>query len=366
MFRNSGEVYNIMYDNIEIFAGEKAAEIICDRGLKENDIKAIVGASGGPKFLVLAGLDKVILNTWFKKRTEPLFFIGSSIGSWRGAAYASKAPLETLAVMTESYMKQTYTSKPSRKDVTDESIRILNDFLTDKDIDYILSKSKVNLNIISAQCTGLSSLESNAALALSFIPAVFANLISRNLLLKIYTRTLFHNTRNTPPFTNCFKNANRVKLTDKNFKDALLSSGSIPFVMLGIKNISGAPTGTYRDGGLTDYHINIDFGVKDGIVLFPHFSSRVIPGWLDKSLSWRKPDKEFFSNTVLVAPSKKFIESLPMSKIPDRTDFKTFFQKDDERLKYWNEVIKMSSVVGEEFMEAASSGKIKDIMKSFK
>lgn len=354
-----------MYDNIEIFAGEKAAEIIHDRGLKENDIKAIVGASGGPKFLVLAGLDRIFLNTWFKKRTDPLFFIGSSIGSWRGAAYASKTPLETLATMTESYMKQTYTSKPSRKDVTDESIRILNDFLTDKDIDYILNKSKINLNIISAQCTGLSSLESNTALALSFIPAVMANIVSRKLLLKIYTRTLFHDTRNTPPFAHCFKSANRVKLTYKNFKEALLSSGSIPFVMQGIKNISGAPSGTYRDGGLTDYHINIDFGIKNGIVLFPHFSSRVVPGWLDKSLSWRKPDKNFFSNTVLVAPSKKFIEGLPMGKIPDRTDFKTFFLKDSERLAYWNEVIQRSTVVGEEFMEASTSGKIKDIMKSF-
>ena len=354
-----------MYDNIEIFAGEKAAEIIRNKGLKEENIKVIAGASGGPKFLVLNGLDKAILNTWFKKRTEPLFFIGSSIGSWRGAAFACKDPVKTLDRFTESYMKQKYTSKPSKKEVTDESIRILNDFLKDEDINFILNKSKINLSIISAQCKGISSLESNAALALSFIPAVFVNLISRKLLLKIYTRTLFHDTRNTPPFNDCFKNTSRVKLTDKNFKQALLSSGSIPFVMEGIKDIPGAPSGTYRDGGLTDYHINLDFGIKDGIVLFPHFSSRVIPGWLDKSISWRHPNKEYFSNTVLVAPSKKFIASLPMGKIPDRTDFKTFFGRDDERLKYWNEVINKSTVVGGEFMEAVSSGSIKDIMKSF-
>jgi hypothetical protein len=354
-----------MYDNIEIYAGEKAAEIIREKGLKENDIKTIVGASGGPKFLVLSGLDKAILNTWFKKRTEPLFFIGSSIGSWRGAAYANKKPIETLNRFTESYLKQKYTSKPSRKDVTDESMRILDDFLKEEDIDFILNKSKISLNIISAQCRGISSLESNAALALSFIPAVMVNMISRELLLKIYTRTLFHDFRNVPPFINSFKTGNRIKLTGKNLKLALLSSGSIPFVMEGIRNIPGAPSGTYRDGGLTDYHINIDFGVKDGIVLFPHFSSRVIPGWLDKSISWRGPVKEYFSNTVLVAPSKKFIENLPMGKIPDRTDFTTFFGKDTERLKYWNEVISKSSIVGEEFMEAVSSGKIKDILKSF-
>jgi hypothetical protein len=354
-----------MYDNIEIFAGEKAAQIIRSRGLNENDIKGIVGASGGPKFLVLNGLDKAILNTWFKKRTDPLFFIGSSIGSWRGAAFASKDPVKTLDIFTESYLKQHYSSKPSRKEVTEQSTRILNDFLKEENIDFILNRSKFNLNIISAQCRGISAIESNAALALSFFPAILINIISRKLLLKIYTRTLFNDSRKTPPFRNSFKNENIVKLTAENLKQALLSSGSIPFVMEGIKNIPGAPSGTYRDGGLTDYHINIDFGVKDGIVLFPHFSSRVIPGWLDKSLTWRKPDKEFFSNTVLVAPSKKFIAGLPMGKIPDRTDFKTFFGRDKERLTYWNEVITKSSIVGAEFMEAVSSGKIKDIIKPF-
>ena len=354
-----------MYDNIEIFAGDKAAEIIQDKGLNENDIKAIVGASGGPKFLILSGLDKIILNRWFKKRSETLIFLGSSIGAWRGAAFASKDPIKYLETFTESYLKQRYTKKPSYQDLTDESLRIINDFIKDSDVDYILNKSKVRLNIISAKCKGLASYDNRLALSLSFIPAIFLNMASRKLLLKIYHRTLFYDKREMPAFIDTFKPANRVTLTNENFKQALLSSGSIPFVMEGIKNIPGAPSGTYRDGGLTDYHINIDFKIDDKIVLFPHFSSRVIPGWLDKKIVWRKPNREFFSNTLLVAPSEKFIASLSMKKIPDRTDFKTFFQRDDERLKYWNEVIEKSNIVGEEFMEAVQSGKIKGIMKRF-
>jgi hypothetical protein len=354
-----------MYDNIEIFAGDKAAEIIQEKGLDKNDIKAIVGASGGPKFLILAGIDKILLNTWFKKITEPLIFLGSSIGAWRGAAYVSKDPIKYLEVFTKSYLKQKYTKKPSYKDLMDESLRIIDDFIKESDIDYILNKSNVRLNIISAQCTGLSSYDNKAALSLSFVPAIFVNMLSRKLLLQIYHRTLFYDKRDIPPFIDTFKPANRVILTKNNFIQALLSSGSIPFVMEGIKDISGAPHGTYRDGGLTDYHINIDFKIDDKIVLFPHFSSKVIPGWLDKKIFWRSPNRDFFSNTVLVAPSKKFIDSLPMGKIPDRTDFKTFFQRDDERLKYWNEVIKKSSIVGEEFMEAALSGRIKNVMKRF-
>jgi len=354
-----------MYENIEIFAGDKALEIIREKGLDKNDISAIVGASGGPKFLILAGIDRILLNTWFKDRTDTLLFLGSSIGAWRGAAYATQDPVKYLETFTESYLRQFYTTKPTYKDITNESIRIINDFIKDSDIDYILNKSNVRLNIISARCNGLSSYDNKAALALSFLPAFLLNMISRRLLLKIYQRTLFYDKRETPPFINTFKSANRVTLTKDNFKQAILSSGSIPFVMEGIKDIPGAPSGTYRDGGLTDYHINIDFKIHDKLILFPHFSSRVIPGWLDKQIAWRKPNREFFSNTVLVAPSKKFIDNLPMGKIPDRTDFKTFFQRDNERLKYWNEVIKRSSIVGEEFMEAVQSGRIKDIVKRF-
>jgi len=354
-----------MYDYIEIFAGHKAAEIIHDKGLDKNDIKVIVGASGGPKFLILAGIDRILLNTWFRERSDTLLFLGSSIGAWRGAAFASKEPVKYLDIFTESYLKQSYTKKPSYADLTNESLRIINDFINENDIDYILNKSNVRLNIISAQCTGLSSYDNKTALLLSFIPAMFINMISRKLLLKTYHRTLFYDKREIPPFIDTFKSANRVTLTKDNFKDALLSSGSIPFVMEGIKNISGAPSGTYRDGGLTDYHINIDFKINDKIVLFPHFSSRVIPGWLDKHISWRTPNREFFSNTVLVAPSKKFIDSLSVKKIPDRTDFKTYVQRDSERLKYWNEVIAKSAIVGEEFMEAVQSGKIRMVMKRF-
>ena len=305
------------------------------------------------------------MNSWFKKRTETLLFLGSSIGAWRGAAFASKAPIKYLETFTESYLKQSYSKKPSYQDLTDESLRIINDFIKDDDVDYILNKSKVRLNIISAQCKGLSSYDNRLALAASFIPAIFLNMASRKLLLKIYNRTLFYDQREMPNFIDTFNPANRITLTKDNFKQALLSSGSIPFVMEGIKNIPGAPTGTYRDGGLTDYHINIDFKIDDKIVLFPHFSSRVIPGWLDKKIAWRKPNKEYFSNTLLVAPSEKFIDSLSMKKIPDRKDFKTFFQRDSERLKYWNEVIEKSAIVGEEFMEVVQSGKIKGIMKRF-
>ncbi len=221
----------------------------------------------------------------------------------------------------------------------------------------------VHLGIISARCTGLSAMNSRAALAASLIPSALLNIVSRTLLLKLFGRTLFHRTGSEHPYASNFREELRIPLTTDNFSKALLSSGSIPFVMEGIKDIPGAPAGTYRDGGLTDYHLNLDFGAKDGIVLYPHFSSRIIPGWLDKSIKWRRHNPALLSNVLLVAPSRKFISLLPYGKIPDRTDFITFAGRDKERLNYWNEVIDKSAIIGEDFMEAAVSGRLKEIIK---
>ncbi len=352
-----------MFNNIEVYAGKNAAGMIFDSALKEDMISGIAGASGGPKFLVLAGIDSILLSGWFRKRKSPLFFLGSSIGAWRGAAYASRDPLESHSRFVESYLSQQYSLKPDEKEVTAESLRILNEYLPDDDIKYIVSKSNVHLGIISARCTGLSAMDSRGALAASLLPSALLNIISRKLLLKLFDRTFFYREGSEHPYSFNFRDELRVPLTTGNFRKALLSSGSIPFVMEGIKDIPGAPSGTYRDGGLTDYHLNIDFGVKNGIILYPHFSSRIVPGWLDKSIKWRKHNPELLSNVLLVAPSGSFIQSLPGGKIPDRTDFVNFAGRDSERLKNWREVITRSRIIGEEFIEAATGGRLRDIVK---
>ncbi len=73
-------------ENLVFLAGKKAFSIIKEEGLKPEMVKVIAGAAGGPKWLVLNHLDRVIFSSWFKMRTKPLFLLGSSIGAWRFAA----------------------------------------------------------------------------------------------------------------------------------------------------------------------------------------------------------------------------------------------------------------------------------------
>ena len=66
---------------------------------------------------------------------------------------------------------------------------------------------------------------------------------------------------------------------------SMLASCSIPFWLDAVHDIPGAPRGAYWDGGITDYHLHLDYAaMHDGPGAVPAFpAARVIPGWLDKA-----------------------------------------------------------------------------------
>ncbi len=357
-----------MFENIEVYAGEKAKKHLLERGLKGEDIKVMAGAAGGPKFLVLNGIDKYLFGELFKGRKTPLYFIGSSIGAFRASALGQKNPVDGLEKLTTTYhLDQKYSEKPSPADITRESERIIDHFLSEEDIDYLLNKSFLRVNFFSSKFSGLGASDNKVLLGASLIGAMAMNRISRSLLYRIYENTIFTAPGNRPPFYHSVrvKEKNRFELTQDNFKKALSSSGAIPWAMLGIKNIPGTGKGTFRDGGICEYHMDIDFNEKEGLVLFPHFSSTVTPGWLDKGIKSRKAHIENFSNTIMVCPSKKFTDSLPGGHIPTREDFIEFLGKDNERIKRWAVTIKKSKILGQELQEAIDSNRLKDIAKDF-
>ena len=70
-------------------------------------------------------------------------------------------------------------------------------------------------------------------------------------------------------------------------------------VMEGVRDIPGAGPGTC-DGGLLDYHLDLPYS-GDGVVLYPHFTDKVIPGWFDKGLPWRRGDAVRLQDVLLLA-----------------------------------------------------------------
>ncbi len=354
-----------MSKQLVFLAGQKAFQLIKQNGLTPEMVKAIAGAAGGPKWLVLNRLDQFIFTEWMQNRTDPLFLIGSSIGAWRFSAMCRKNPLEAQAQFEQGYIHQQYSGKPTTQEVSEESRKIIEAFVSDDGIDEILNHPYLKIGFMTSRCKGLTESNITPLLALGFTGTVLLNLINRNLLGLQMERVLFKQPGSDPPYlkSSCIP-MSYVDLSVDNYRDALLASGSIPFLMDPVRDIKGAPTGTYRDGGLIDYHLDIPYNLKDDqVVLYPHFSEKVVPGWLDKSLKWRKPSQLNMQNVLLVAPSKHYVDRLPNNKIPDRKDFWLYKDNDKQRFKDWKSVVESGRILAEELNEVISSGKIKQLVK---
>ena len=117
-----------------------------------------------------------------------------------------------------------------------------------------------------------------------------------------------------------------VPLSSENVRPSLLASCSIPFWLSAQHHLPGAPQGAYWDGGITDYHLHLDYrpllATGAALVLYPHFQAQVVPGWLDKALKSRHKATPFLDNLVLAgAGAAAWVASLPAAKLPDRNDF---------------------------------------------
>ena len=80
---------------LELRVGKGAAKRLAEEGWHADLVDGLIGASGGPKWLILGQLDRVLISELLSGRSRPLDAVGSSIGSWRHAAMAQPDPLTT-------------------------------------------------------------------------------------------------------------------------------------------------------------------------------------------------------------------------------------------------------------------------------
>ncbi len=345
--------------NLSFLAGSKAFAKIQRDGLAADDVKVIAGAAGGPKWLILSQIDRILFGSFFQNRQDSLFLLGASIGAWRFAAASQKDPLHSISKFEEAYINQRYSAQPSPSEVTRTSYQVMDGMLSASGLQEILQHPYLRLNILAVRSHWPTASDHPVALKLGLGAAALSNIFSPKALDLFFRRTLFSDSRSRAPFYQAAGfDADHVALNQQNLRNTLMASGSIPLVMSGIKDIEDAPRGLYRDGGIVDYHLDLPFLPPDdeGIVLFPHFEERIIPGWFDKWLRWRKPSAEHMAQVLLVAPSQDFINRLPLKKIPDRKDFAHFQGRDEERIQYWRTVIHECQSLADELQETLSQG----------
>jgi hypothetical protein len=317
----------------------------------------MAGASGGAKWLVLSKLDRVVVDTLVPGLRGPVHLIGSSIGAWRFACYAQRRPLEAIERFEEAYLGQTYSDDPDRDEITAKSREILDYVLSETGTAEILSHPVLRTNVMTVRSRHLTASEQPAVLVPGLLAAAALNAVSRRSLGAFFERVLFYDARDLPPFYDArgFP-LTQVELSEGNLRDAIAATGSIPMVLSGVRDIAGAPRGIYRDGGVIDYHLDLPQSAPERLTLYLHFIDRIVPGWFDKKLSWRKPDPSNVDRTILVSPSKEFVSRLPHAKIPDRQDFVNF--EPEERVRAWRTVVDMCDELADEFHEVLDKNQL--------
>lgn len=357
---------HVATSSLALRAGPSALTLVRERGLNANDIDIMPGASGGAKWLAIAGLDRYLFGEFLQaSRTQPLHLIGSSIGSWRMACLAQRDPVAALARGHHAYIyDQRYTRRPSTHEVTEVLTRALDSLLGAGGVDEILSHPWFRMHVITAVGRGLASSERRLVLSASLALAAASNGLARRSLAMQFRRCIFHNAGATSPFAHLRDlPTDHIALSRNTLRSALLASGSIPLVLDGVR-IPGAPRGVHWDGGVLDYHLDLDFGPGSGLVLYPHFYSHVVPGWFDKQLPWRRARGANFDRVLLVAPSAAFVASLPGGKIPDRRDFFAF--DNAERARRWQATLDASQRLADELRTLIETGRVADAIQPWR
>lgn len=354
-------------NKLRIKAGKNIYQNIKDGGFNFNSISTYFGPAVGPRWLVASGFDLTLLKGGLLGRSQPVQLIGSSAGAFRFAAWLQPETLKSYNKFLDAYINVIYSREDTPAMVLKKLTGMVNEYLEDDALPFALANKKYRLVIITARARGLIALENHWLQKAGLITGFVFNYFSRENIYKFAERVVFYNASKPPAF--CLKSqfhGTYVQLNEINFKYAVLASGAIPLVIDGVRDIYGAPRGVYRDGGLIDYNLTHQFAVKENeIVLFFHHQERIIPGWLDKKLKSRVPEANTLNNVLMIFPSQSFVESLPGSKVPDRTDFVTFINDQETRINHWRKAVELSAPLGEEFLELVESGKIRDVVEKF-
>jgi hypothetical protein len=342
---------------LQVLAGPIAAQRLRERGLQPADIRAIPAAAGGPKGLVLNPLDRFVFGHWLPRSEQVVHLLGASIGAWRMACACLGDADRALAQLADDYVGQHYEHAPGKAPEPSHVSALFEANLRlrfDARAKEVLSHPRLRLHVFTSRGVSMLARDGRVRTPLGYFGAFASNVVSRRAMGGFLERVIFSDPRDKLPVPTHDYRTHHVALGEANLARSILASCSIPFWLDAVTDIPGAPAGPYWDGGITDYHLHLDYAAlageaHDGLVLYPHFQHTLVPGWLDKALRHRHRASARLANVVLLSPSAEWIASLPGAKLPDRNDFKTYVDDDAARMAAWRRAIAESERLADEF-----------------
>jgi len=324
-------------------------------------VGVIAAAAGGPKGLILGPLDRFIFGQWLPHSSQSVALVGASIGAWRMASACLNQPVAAFERLEHDYIHQHYAlpegqKRVSAQQVSDQFALSLQAFYGGR-VAEVLHHPRFRLHIMTSHGKRLLAREHPLWTPVGYAGAFLSNAVWRRALGAWLDRIVFSAQGAALPFDTSDYPSLRCALTEGNFLDALQASCAIPFVLKAVHDIAGAPPGAYWDGGITDYHLHLNYPAAAGadalapIVLYPHFQKAVVPGWLDKSLKHRHGATDKLSTMVLLAPNPAWLQTLPNGKLPDRTDFARYGNDLASRVAAWTGATRAAQQLVDEFAD---------------
>jgi hypothetical protein len=355
---------------LQLHAGPRALALLREHGLQPQAVRAIPAAAGGPKGLVLNPLDRFLFGHWLRDAPQTLHLLGASIGAWRMAVATLPDCDARLAELAEDYITQQYEHAPGKAPTPTHVSQAFGQKVEQRlgaRAAQVLAHPTRRLHVFTSHGRNVLHRQGRWRTPLGYAGAFAANALHRRALGSFIDRVVFSDARGALPFPLADFPTHRVGLTPGNLAPAVLASCSIPFWLDAVHDISGAPPGAYWDGGITDYHLHLDYAAMDdapapgwpggpGLVLYPHFQAQVVPGWLDKAWKRRHRASPMLDNLVVLSPSAAWVATLPGGKLPDRADFKTYADDDAGRMRVWRRALAESQRLAEEFAEIVTRG----------
>jgi hypothetical protein len=338
---------------LHIYAGPAARSHISEHGLQAADVRTIPAAAGGPKGLILGPLDRFIFGQWLARSAQQVDLVGASIGAWRMATACLNDPARAFERLERDYISQDYDVEPGRNyprpaEISAKFGESLLQFYGGR-VGEVLQHPRYKLHIVTSRGRHMLRTEHKLATPLGYLGAFMTNAVHRKAMGAWLERVVFSAQNAALPFATQDYRTRQIALTEYNFNPALQASCSIPFVLQAVHHIAGAPRGAYWDGGITDYHLHLNYSASDGVVLYPHFQKAVVPGWLDKALKWRHASSKFLDRMVVIAPNPEWIATLPRGKLPDRQDFAFHGRDLAARMAQWSGATSAAQQLADEF-----------------
>ncbi len=338
---------------LQVHAGPRALKHLRENGLKPGDVRVVSGAAGGPKGLVLNPLDQFIFGEWLAGSTHTVHLLGASIGAWRMATACLDQPASAFARMAENYIAQEYEYRPGKAPLPAHVSQVFGDSLRHEFGPHeakLLNHPRYRLHVFTSRGRHVLGRQGRLRTPIGYAGAFASNLLSRRAMGGWLERVVFSDPRDPLPLSLADYRSHTATLNAANLRTSILASCSIPFWLNAVHDIPGGPRGAYWDGGITDYHLHLDYAsMTEGLALYPHFQPTLVPGWLDKALKHRHGHTPMLDNVIVLAPRPEWVKTLPNGKLPDRHDFHRYADDKAARRSAWRQAIRESHRLRDDF-----------------